>query len=251
MQVVVDSLLTHYEQSGHGKRCVVLVHGWGDNLQTFKQLQAFLSMHYTVIALDLPGLGSSQAPVRVWGLDEYARFLQQFLVKVDHSKPYAIIGHSNGGAIAIRGLGKKILNAQKLVLLSSAGIRDVKRVRRVALKVIAKVGKAATRPLPRKTRTRIRRKFYGSIGSDLLVVEHMQATFKKVVSQDVQADALNVRVPALLLYGRGDTDTPPEYGKMLTAKLPEATFHQIEHAGHFIHHDKPALIHDMIGDFLA
>lgn len=250
MQVVVDSLLTHYEQSGRGQRCVLLVHGWGDSLQTFTHLQKFLGKNHTVLSVDLPGFGSSQLPPSVWGLDEYGEFLASFLRKVGVANPYAIIGHSNGGAVSIRGLAKGTLQAKKLVLLSSAGIRKKKRVRKLALKVVAKAGKVATMPLPRKTRTRLRRRFYSNIGSDYLAVEHMQATYRKVVGQDVQTDAQKVTIPALLIYGHKDIDTPPAYGKLFASELPDATLHEIKDAGHFVHHDQPALVEDTIGDFL-
>jgi pimeloyl-ACP methyl ester carboxylesterase len=203
-----------------------------------------------VYSVDLPGLGSTQAPDKVWGLDEYAQFLQHFVKKVGAGNLYAIIGHSNGGAIAIRGIAHGELAADKLVLLSSAGVRDTKRTRKLALKMIAKAGKVATMPLPPKTRNRIRRRFYRSIKSDLLVVEHMQATFKKVVSQDVQADAAKIIIPTLLIYGHKDIDTPPAYGKLFASQLHQATLHEVKDAGHFIHHDQPALVDDLVGDFL-
>src|SRR5207253_11125140 len=120
MQVVVDSLLTQYETKGTGK-LVLLLHGWGDSAAGLRGLQSALAKKYQVLSLDLPGFGGTEPPTSVWGLDEYAAFVAHFLQKIGVPHTYLLVGHSNGGAIAVRGLGRGVLPADKLVLLDSAG----------------------------------------------------------------------------------------------------------------------------------
>ena len=76
-----------------------------------------------MVAVDLPGFGGSEAPPAAWDLDDYAAFLEAFLRKLALDWPYAIIGHSNGGALAIRALSSGTLKADKLVLLAASGVR--------------------------------------------------------------------------------------------------------------------------------
>jgi pimeloyl-ACP methyl ester carboxylesterase len=152
MQLVVDSLLTEYESNGVG-RTILLLHGWGDDHHTFKQLQTSLK-GFNTVALDLPGFGQTQAPQAIWTLDDYAKFISSFLGKTN-LKPYAIIGHSNGGAVAIRGLAMGVLDCERLVLLAAAGVREGQSARRLVFKAIAKVGKATTFWLPQKNTDRI------------------------------------------------------------------------------------------------
>ncbi len=142
MQLVVNQLLTNYSKTGRG-RVVLLLHGWGDDCRTFNDLTKELSKKYTVVSLDLPGFGQTQAPQEIWNLDNYARFVGDFLAKLELS-PYAIVGHSNGGALSIRAVAQVILKPHKLVLLASSGIRDRQNLRRLGLKAVAKTGKAAT-----------------------------------------------------------------------------------------------------------
>lgn len=250
MQAVVDSLLTHYEQTGKGERCVLLIHGWGDSLQTFKDLQKFLSDTYTVVSVDLPGFGSTQAPDEVWDLDNYADFVAVFLKKINQ-KPYAIVGHSNGGALVIRGLATGTLKCDKFVGLASAGIRNRQKARRAFIKVIAKGGKVATFWLPTRHKEKLRKALYGAAGSDMLVAPHLQETFKKTVRQDVQTDATKLQLPVLLIYGEKDRATPPLYGEVFHQLMTNSTLEQVAGAGHFVHYDKPQLVNDLIGDFLA
>jgi pimeloyl-ACP methyl ester carboxylesterase len=249
MQIVVDSLLTHYEQTGKGKQSVVLLHGWGDALSTFKDLQKFLSEKYTVVSVDLPGFGTTQAPTKIWDLDDYAQFVAAFLKKIN-LKPYAIIAHSNGGALAIRGLATKTLQADKFVAIASSGIRDQQKARRAMLKVVAKGGKVATFWLPTKHKQKLRKALYGVSGSDMLVVPHLQETFKKTVRQDVQSDAAKLEMPVLLIYGEKDKATPPIYGRIFHELMKNSTLEVVGGAEHFVFHDKPQLVDDLIGDFL-
>ena len=101
MQVVVNSLLTQYERMGAGK-LVLILHGWGDSSKGWLEPAKQLAKHFEVVTVDLPGFGGTQMPEKAWGLSDYAAFIEHFLKKT-RLQPYAVVGHSNGGATAIRG----------------------------------------------------------------------------------------------------------------------------------------------------
>lgn len=250
MQVIVNGLLTQYQSVGRSEKVVLVLHGWGDDSRNWQQLQKTFSADYRVISLDLPGFGGSKAPEDTWNLDTYAAFVRDFLLKVGVSEVYAIIGHSNGGAIAIRGLAEKLLRTERLVLLGSAGIRNEQKGRKQALQYITKTGKILTAPLPKKAKKSLRQKLYKSVGSDLLVAEHLQETFKNVVNDDVRKDADRVAVPTLLVYGADDTDTPPRYGNLFHERIKNSTLEVVQNAGHFVYQDKPSETKKLIQEFL-
>lgn len=249
MQVVVDSLLTHYEQLGDGKT-IVLLHGWGDSAAGLGALQKQLAKTYRVIAADLPGFGATQLPVMTWGLDEYAQFVAHFLDKIQVKEVLAIVGHSNGGAVAIRGVSRGVLKPEKLILMAAAGIRDHGGLRKMSYKVLAKGGKAVTVWLPAEQRNKLRQKLYKSAGSDMLIVPELQETFKKTVSEDVQTDAAKLVVPVLLLYGEQDTATPVWYGERYHELIDGSTLEIFPGAGHFLHLDRPADVVQAIEGFV-
>lgn len=246
MQVVVDGLLTNYIESGKG-RPILLLHGWGDSSATFKKLSGELDDTFRILALDLPGFGGSQKPDKGWELNDYTNFLVHWLKKIEVEKIHGVIGHSNGGAIAIYALATDKLQANKLVLLSSAGIR----IPRKAIKSVAKVGKVLTSPLPGSIKSRIRKRFYGSIDSEALILPQMEETFRKIVSHDVLADAAKITIPTLIIYGENDTDTPPDYGDKFHAAIKNSRLKIVENAGHFVHHDQTAEVNKTILEFLA
>jgi pimeloyl-ACP methyl ester carboxylesterase len=248
MQVVVKSLMTQYEREGKGAP-VVLLHGWGDSSKGWQVFQKELARTYDVVVVDLPGFGGTQMPEASWGLDDYTAFVGAFLSKI-RVKPFAIIAHSNGGAIAIRGLAGKKFTAEKLILLDSAGIRNQYLGRKKALRLVAKTGKLLTKPLPGSVKKRLRRKVYQTIGSDMLVVEHLQETFKRVVTDDVQADAAQLKLSALLVYGADDLATPVQYGRILHSLIDGSQFEVVRDAGHFVHLDKPEQVLKLTQEFL-
>ena len=249
MQVVVNQLLTSYSRTGTGKT-VVILHGWGDRSANWQPFAHQLSKHYDVIVPDLPGFGSTQAPKEAWGLEEYAAFLAAFLKKIN-AQPYALVGHSNGGAIAIRGLANGTLTADRLVLLASAGVRPERSARRGALQLLAITGKLITTPLPRATRRTLQQKLYGAIGSDALVAEHLRGSFEKVVRDDVQADAARLAVPTLLMYGQNDTATPPRHGERLHQAISGSKLVVLPRADHFLYQTHTAEVLAPVREFLA
>jgi pimeloyl-ACP methyl ester carboxylesterase len=241
--------MTQYLRGGKGKT-VVLLHGWGDAAAGLQPVYDYLRKDYDVIAVDLPGFGGTQAPPQAWGLDDYVTFVRDFLAKAGVKQVYAFVGHSNGGAIAIRGLGNGTLQAEKLVLLASAGIRNEYKGRNKVLRILAKTGKLATKPLPKSMQNKLRRQAYQSIGSDMLVAEHLQETFKRVVTDDVRADAAQIVQPVLLVYGEQDESTPVWYGEQYHELMNESTLEILPGAGHFVHLDRPKDVQKAVTEFL-
>jgi pimeloyl-ACP methyl ester carboxylesterase len=249
MQVIVDDLLVNYELDGNGKT-LVLLHGWGDSSKGLIEFRRRLSKSYQVITPDLPGFGASQVPKEVWGLADYANFVSKFIAKLKLKDVEALIGHSNGGAIAIKSLSTGVVSSNSLVLLASAGIRGDNKGRLKTLKLTTKAGKIILTPFPSKLKSKIRRKLYTSIGSDMLVAEHLSETFKRVVSEDIREDANRLNLPTLLIYGEQDSETPISQARLLHELINDSTLEILGNAGHFVHKDKTDSVVKLIEDFI-
>lgn len=251
MQAIVQDLLVNYNEQGEGKT-VLLLHGWGDSLETFRFLTPELGKYYRLVSLDLPGFGKSQAPQEVWNLDNYAKFVADFVAKIlPQDTVLAMIGHSNGGAVIIRGLALNVFSPEKAVLLASSGVRDSGKTRRLVIKAVAKTGKAATFWLPQSTKKKLQKKLYGTVESDMLVTPELKETFKRTVRQDVQKDAEAINLPVLLLYGDGDTATPIEdVGAKLHKSIKGSKLQSVQGADHFVHHGRSTEVTSKIREFL-
>lgn len=248
-QTITENIVTSYNESGSGK-AVLLLHGWGDTKETFSQLENDLATSYRVISLDLPGFGKTGAPPAPWSLDEYVAFVKAFLDKKEITTLHAVVGHSNGGAIAIKGLASTAIQAERLVLLASAGIRDTAKGRKRVQWAGAKIAKYPIKVLPGAMQRQIKRRVYASIGSDIYVAEHLQDTFKKVVAEDISALAKRVTVPTLLVYGTEDQATPSQFGERFQHLMPNAELKLIENAGHFVHQERSDEVNGLVVEFL-
>ncbi|MDE5551564.1 MAG: alpha/beta hydrolase, partial [Muribaculaceae bacterium] len=99
--IIIDGLKLHYEETGDpAAPAVILMHGWGCNHSTVRSIAAALEPKMHVFNLDLPGHGASDEPREIWGVDEYADFVEQFIEKAG-IKDFSLIGHSYGGRISI------------------------------------------------------------------------------------------------------------------------------------------------------
>ncbi len=68
----------------------------------------------------------------------------------------------------------------------------------------------------------------------MLVAEHLQETFKKVVTDDVRADAQKINKPTLLLYGDQDISTPVRMGQLLADAIKGSKLVVLPGVGHML-----------------
>ncbi len=249
MNIIVKGVPTSYAKEGRGP-VVLLVHGWGDSKESFDFLENTFAKKYTIIALDLPGFGSTGVPKEAYDLTKYAYFMKEFLEKLGVSELYGIVGHSNGGAIALKALSLDILNPSKLVLLASAGVRRKKSLSKKLLQIVVKVGKYPLLIAPEPIRKRLRAQLYKSIGSDFLVAEHMQESFKLLVNEDILGQIAEIETDTLLIYGSEDRSTPARDGEAINSALKNSEIVIIPGAGHFVHQENHKQVAQAIGVFL-
>jgi pimeloyl-ACP methyl ester carboxylesterase len=122
LSVVVDGMTVSYierEASGDGAKApIILLHGLIATAATFESLIAQLPADRRVIALDLPGamIDGSECDVSFEGL---ARAVHDLCGELGVVRP-VILGHSHGGAIALRIAASFREFAAALILLDPA-----------------------------------------------------------------------------------------------------------------------------------
>jgi pyruvate dehydrogenase E2 component (dihydrolipoamide acetyltransferase) len=87
--------------TGNGGTPVLLIHGFGGDLNNWMFTQPALSETHQVIALDLPGHGGSSKNVGNGDITTFTNILRDFLSTLGIAKAH-MVGHSLGGAIALR-----------------------------------------------------------------------------------------------------------------------------------------------------
>lgn len=218
MKTIVDGLEINYREEGAGSP-VLLLHGWGCNGGHWDPVLGTLKESHRVVAPDIPGFGESEEPPNTWGTKEYALFFEHFMRKLKMEQP-AVIGHSNGGRIAIALAAKG--RAGKLILTDSAGIkpkRDISYYAKIySYKAMKKV---LSLPGFSEKKGELLEKTRGKAGSDdyNAASEGMRRILSTVVNEDLTPLLEQIRVSTLLIWGSEDTATPLADGERMEGIL--------------------------------
>ena len=235
----IGGLKIEYTVSGSGKQNVLLLHGWGASLDTYKGVISALSDRCRLYAVNFPGCGQSETMKSPWTLDDYCDFVKCFAENLNIEDPI-LIGHSHGGRVAMNLAAKKIMNPPKMVLLDAAGLIPKKsfkqKARAKSFKVIKntlKIFGKAGEPLLQKARAH-----YGS--ADYLAAPPvLRQTLVNLVNLDIRDRLPYISCPTLLIWGDKDTATPIEDAKTIEKLIPDAGLCVLEGAGHFAFCERP------------
>ncbi|HOK63364.1 MAG TPA: alpha/beta hydrolase [Soehngenia sp.] len=234
MIINIDGMNINYIVEGEGNPVVVL-HGWGANIETVMPIVNILKSSYQVYAIDLPGFGKSDEPYDVFGSFEYAEIIKKF---IDHFKleKISLIGHSFGGKLSIIISSKYKDYVDKLVLIDSAGLIP-KRTLSYHIKV--KSYKLAKKLYKLfffwKKENEIAEIINKKFGSDDYRNSSgiMRKILVKVVNEDLSYLLEEIECPTLLIWGDLDDATPLYQAKIMEEKIKNSGLVVLEGTGHF------------------
>ncbi len=215
-------------------RAVILLHGWGQSLDSMLPMGQLLAGVATLHALDLPGFGRSEAPPIEWDTLAYARRVLAYMDE-HHIARADLVGHSFGGRLTVQLAAHFPERVRSIVLIGAAGLRPHRSVRqRLRVAVSRWLGKLA-RALPKFAREPLLRWREGRFGSPdfRAAKEPLRSILSRVVAEDLQEEARKIHAPALLLYGRHDDQTPVDMGERYQRLIAGARLLVLEDHGHF------------------
>ena len=238
MNINIEGLNINYITEGSGP-CVLLLHGWGANIDTMMPIFNILKNDFKVYALDFPGFGKSEEPKEIFGVHDYARITKGF-IDAFGMKEVILIGHSFGGRVSIV-LGSKYKDmVKRMVLIDSAGLipkRSFKYYIKVySFKLLRFLYNGLFFWKDKKDRME---KFYKKFGSkdyqDALGI--MRKILVKVVNEDLRPLLKEINASTLLIWGDEDTATPLYMGKIMESEIKDGGLVVLEGAGHYSYLD--------------
>ena len=204
----VKNININYRQYGEGND-VVLLHGWGQNIEMMAPLGNLLQDNHRITIVDLPGFGLSEEPDYAYSVYDYVSLLEELFRELKIEKP-SLIGHSFGGRLSIIYASRN--DVEKVVLFGSPCVRhEYKSFKQTVQKTLKKVKILA--PL-----SEFVKKFVGSpdyknskgIMREILV---------KTVNEDLSDCARKIVAPTLLIWGEQDEAVPVSDAKELEQLL--------------------------------
>lgn len=212
MKINVKDININYIQYGEGKD-IVLLHGWGQNIEMIKPLGDPLSNKYKITIIDFPGFGESEEPKTAWTIDDYSEMLGEIIKKLNIKKPI-LMGHSFGGRVAIRySANNKI---EKLVLFGSPCIRKQQPLS-LKTKVLKKL-----KTLPGLDGIGEKMKKYIGSRDYKAASPMMRQILVNTVNEDLSEYAKKIEEPTLLIWGDNDTEEPVEEARELEKIMIDA-----------------------------
>lgn len=192
--MLINDVNVNYIDFGVGKKTIVLLHGWGQNISMMQGIGEKFKLTNRIIIVDLPGFGESDEPKYPWTLDDYTNCLKELLDKLK-VEDVIIIGHSFGGKIGLLYASK--YNVNKLVCLASPyKCHASKSLKTSILKTAKKI------PLLNKLEG-FAKKHIGSVD-----YKNASETMRKImvnhVNYDISLEVKKIKCPTLLIWGTCD-----------------------------------------------
>ena len=236
----INNLNINYIQYGNPKgKDVVLLHGWGQNIEMMKPLGDNLE-DFLITIIDFPGFGESSEPTSAMTIYDYTEVLEELLKELKIRNPI-VMGHSFGGRVAIVYASRNVV--EKLVLFGAPCIRhERKSTKEKMLKSLKK--------LPGMNSFGEYMKKY--IGSEDYrnASPVMRETLVNTVNEDLTECAKKIEAPTLLIWGTLDTAAPIEEAKELEALLIDGALIELPGCTHYAYLEALPQVVNILNNFL-
>ena len=241
----------HYKNWGKGKDALVLVHGWGCNLNHWRDQIPDFSKRNRVIALDLPGHGESDKPQLAYTMDLFANAIDAVMrdAKVERA---VVVGHSMGTPVA-RQFYRKYPQKTLGIVIVDGGLRPfgTKEMREQFMAMFRGPNwkEAGTQMFKQMSGTMAPADQERVMTSFTSTPQHVLVSAMESMNQDslYGPDKMNVPVFAILAkspFWQPDTE---EFFRSLA---PDFEMQWMEGVSHFLMMEKPKQFNDAVIAFL-
>lgn len=207
---------------------IYLLHGWTYSLDKWQPFIELLKKeNINPIQLKIPGL---TAPLtQPWSIANYIKWLNKQIS--NQKEKIILLGHSNGGRLALNFAQKYPQKISHLILIDSGGIYDNSffiKFKRRFFKTLSSVGKKFT------DSGLLNKILYKIIGeSDYnLASPVMRQTMINLLKSDETLSLIQIRIPVTIIWGKHDAITPLSHAHKLHSLLSNSELHIIDGARH-------------------
>lgn len=245
MKIIVDGLNITYKKIGsQNGKYVLLLHGWGGNLNSFRFLCDYLAgERFGVVCLDFPGFGGSDVPPETFCLKDYCNVVKKVL-EAEKIDKVSIVAHSFGGRIAILLASENAELVDRLVLVDSAGLKPKFSITKWARVCYYKFLKSL------KKAKIINRDLSGFGSEDYKALpQNLRPVFNNIIKTDLSKNLKDISCPTLIVWGRQDKDTPYYMAKKLKKGIKDSAIVTFD-GGHFAYLQNSQKFSIIVNQFL-
>ena len=249
--------------AGRGEPTLILIHGFGDHLMTWRAVFDRLATRHRVIAFDLPGFGVSEKPDGKYTLDAMTDRVRAIVA--GQRGPLILVGHSMGGEIALNVALSEPGRIDALVLIAPAGfdvglagMADSMTARRARLIAIWEAARSSILPVHDPEwlgEPEDRRDYdpsfdpaYRASTSAVLEEFDFEALRRRVTGYGLRARGYGK--PVLLIWGSADPVIPLRVADSVRAILPCTRLEVLDRAFHRPQVERPDTVAALIENFV-
>lgn len=239
--VFKDTRINYIRYGNKKKNTIVLLHGWGQNIEMMKPLGDARQEENDIVIIDLPGFGNSEEPKYAWSLNDYVECIKELLDKLNIKKPI-LIGHSFGGKISL--LYASIYDVKKLVLFGSPYKKEIKK-ESMKLKLLKK----AKKMVKNETLVNLAKKHIGSRDyKDSSPI--MREILVNHVNYDITEKVKDIKCPTLIIWGDMDSEVSVETAYELENLINDAAVIIYENCTHYAYLERLNQTINILNSFL-
>ena len=254
-----------FVRAGSGS-AVVLIHGFGSSIYTWKDVIRVLAERHDVVALDLPGFGESDRPANL-SLEDLPRAVIGLMQRLGIARA-ALVGSSLGGATAAIVAVTAPERVSRLVLIDAAGFNMDPEARPGMVRLTTSWAAPLLGLLPGKrliVEQSLRQVFHDDAlvtperVSEYLAPAQRPGTFAALRSLGASfgvrpsrvAEALaGIQAPTLVIWGDDDRWIPLAHADRFVAAIAGARKVVVPACGHLPQEEKPAEVARLLLEFL-
>lgn len=243
MTITINDTKINYVDYGNKKgENVVLLHGWGQNIEMMKPVGDALEKENRIIIIDFPGFGESEEPKYAWNNYDYVNMLVDLFKELKIVNPI-LIGHSFGGRISL--LYASMYDVKKLVLFGSPFKQEIKKdsLKTKTLKALKKV--PGIKKLEGFAKKHIGSTDYRN-ASDI-----MRKVMVNSVNHDMTEDVKKIKCPTIIIWGSLDEAVPLERAYELEKLIDDAAVIVYDGCTHYAYLENLSQTINILDNFIG
>jgi len=253
---------------GSGKPQLVLLHGTGASVHSWRGLMPMLARDFDVLAMDLPRHGFTQGhPPEDMSLPRMAASVAR-LLRAQEIDPVALIGHSAGAALALQltldhGYDRPVIGLNSAlrpfpgpasqIFPAVAKLLFVNPFVPRVFSRVATFGGEAERFLYRSTHSKIDAEGLACYEALLKNPRHTKGALAMMANWDLptlRTRMGSIQNPVLLVHSREDAAIPLDWAREVSGWIPGCRLEVLDALGHLAHEEAPERMLPLIVDFL-
>lgn len=233
-------------------KTILFIHGWPGSTRLFEyQFNQLPKMGYRCIGIDTRGFGNSDKPWDGYDYDTLADDVRNVVDTLRLSN-FTLGGHSTGGAIAIRYMGRHNgFGVSKLALFAAAAPSLIKRTNfpyGIDKEVVLQIINGTNNDRPQMLRD------FGDIFFYQHITEALADWFFQIglqaagwstaaiantwINEVLFSDLENIQVPTLIIHGIHDKVVPFQLGEIQNQSIKNSKLIPFKNSGHATFYDE-------------